>query len=316
MKEWRLIRYDVSRRAEWDAFVDGARNATFLFRRDYMDYHADRFKDCSWMAYKGDKLRAMLPANIDEQGVLHSHQGLTYGGWILPFDHMTGADLEELFEVALKVWREMGITELDYKPIPTIYCAVPSQEELFLLYRYGAVMTNCGLSSAVDLERPIKFNKLQRRHLAAAGKLSWSICEEESVGRFMAMLEHCLAERHGAKPVHTSEELQMLRDLFPMNIRVFTISLEGEEPAAGVCIYDTGITAHCQYIATTQRGRDLNLLTPLFYRLMTEEFATRRYFDFGISNEPADGSLNVGLHRQKSSYGATGVAHLRFRLSL
>ena len=47
-----------------------------------MDYHNDRFKDHSLMVFKDDKLIALLPANIVDFN-LRSHQGLTYGGFLL-----------------------------------------------------------------------------------------------------------------------------------------------------------------------------------------------------------------------------------------
>ena len=49
----------------WNRFVGESRNATFLFNRNYMDYHSDRFTDASIMAYRKGKLCALLPANID-----------------------------------------------------------------------------------------------------------------------------------------------------------------------------------------------------------------------------------------------------------
>lgn len=71
--------YSDDDKTEWDAFVSKSRQGTFLFQRPYMDYHRDRFKDCSLMLRQEDKLRAMLPANISGS-TLYSHQGLTYGG--------------------------------------------------------------------------------------------------------------------------------------------------------------------------------------------------------------------------------------------
>ena len=76
------------------------------------------------------------------------------------------------------------------------------------------------------------------------------------------------------------------------------------------------MTAHAQYIATTPRGRELNLLTPLFHWLITERYSSRDYFDFGISNEDHGRYLNAGLLRQKYSYGATGTVYTRYRLEL
>ncbi|MBD5303333.1 MAG: GNAT family N-acetyltransferase [Bacteroides sp.] len=146
-----IKRYRSEDRPVWDNFVKEARNATFLFMRDYMDYHADRFTDCSWMIWKGSRLVALLPANLTPDGTLHSHQGLTYGGWILPFGHINTTDLLDIFREAIAVWREMGITALDYKPLPSIYCATPSDDAEYALFRLGATLTEANVSSTLPL---------------------------------------------------------------------------------------------------------------------------------------------------------------------
>lgn len=316
-EDWALERYTPAQRRVWDEFVEGSRNGTFLFMRDYMDYHSDRFEDCSWIARRDGRIRAILPANITDDGTLHSHGGLTYGGWLLPQWHEDGADLLHLFAAALEHWRKEGIVRLDYKPVPYIYHSRPTQDDLYALFRLGASRTGCGLSATVDLTRGVHLNQMQRRHLKRAAGYDWRISEDSVVDPFMRMLEECLDRRHDVKPVHTAEELQMLRDRFPDRIRVFTLRIAGEDmPDAGVCVYDTGIVAHAQYIATTERGRALNLLTPLFHRLMTDVFAARRWFDFGISTEDNGSILNEGLLAQKYSYGGGGVTYDRFTLDL
>ena len=240
-----IERYSPAHRAEWDDFVARSRNGTFLLQRGYMDYHSDRFRDCSWMAYQNGRLRALLPANIDGSGVLHSHQGLTYGGWITPVGHLDGEDLLEIFGQAIEVWHKEGIKELDYKRIPYIYSKTPADEDLYALFRLGAERTGCGLSSAIDLRVGVTFNQMQRRHLRKSQALPLTISEETNVSAFMGLLTDCLQERHGVNPVHTCEEMQMLRDRFPQNIRVFVSRLDGEAaPQAGVCMYDAGTVAH------------------------------------------------------------------------
>ncbi len=42
-----VVRYSPDHEPEWDDFVKVAKNATFLFFREYMDYHRDRFSDYS-----------------------------------------------------------------------------------------------------------------------------------------------------------------------------------------------------------------------------------------------------------------------------
>lgn len=312
--KWNVRRYSSSHREAWDAFVRESRNATFLFMRDYMDYHSDRFADCSWMAYKGEKLVALLPANIGDNKTLYSHQGLTYGGWLLPSAHINGADLIEIFEEAMREWRHLGIRNLEYKPLPYIYSAQPSEEDLYALFRIGAIQTECNLSSAISLTEPLRFNKLQKRHLAKSRDLRLVIGEDQDIVGYMSMLNACLAERHDASAVHSTEEMLLLCRRFPENISLYTVRLDGEMHA-GVMIYDTGRVAHAQYIATTTHGRELNLLTPLFHWLITERYAEKAYFDFGISNEDHGRYLNEGLLRQKFSYGATGVAYMKYLVS-
>ena len=38
-------------RQEWDNMVENSANGTFLFKRNYMEYHAHRFIDFSLMVY-------------------------------------------------------------------------------------------------------------------------------------------------------------------------------------------------------------------------------------------------------------------------
>ena len=45
-----LESYGPGDRAAWDAFVRASKNGNFLFLRDYMEYHRDRFEDASLVA--------------------------------------------------------------------------------------------------------------------------------------------------------------------------------------------------------------------------------------------------------------------------
>src|SRR5437870_13055449 len=80
MNNIRAVRYDTAHHSAWDDFVTKSKNGHFLFYRDYMDYHADRFPDASLMFYgRGDRLIGLLPATLRER-TLASHAGLTFGG--------------------------------------------------------------------------------------------------------------------------------------------------------------------------------------------------------------------------------------------
>ncbi|MDE6217845.1 MAG: hypothetical protein K2F64_02465, partial [Muribaculaceae bacterium] len=227
-----IRRYNSDDAQLWDNFVREARNSSLLSLRTYMDYHSDRFHDHSLIAYKGTKPIALLPANLTPDGTLHSHQGLTFGGWILPPRHVDGVDIMELFEESISYMRREGIIRLDYKPTPVIYHTQPSEEEIYALLRLGAQPTGYNLSEAIRLRHTPGLNTLRRRQLRKAALHPTTITEATPengiLEAFYAMLEECLKQRHGAKPVHTLAELRRLQQLHPENIRIHAV-IDGAE---------------------------------------------------------------------------------------
>lgn len=302
---------DINR---WNEFIRDSRNGTFLFNRQYMDYHSDRFEDHSLMAYRNGKLIALLPAN-KTGSVLYSHQGLTYGSWIIPINHFDGGVMLRLWDSFLKYCRDNEFTEIIYKTIPHIFTKIPAEEELYALFRNKATIATSNLSSTIDLRENHKFNMSKRQQLKKAEKLNLSVSETSDYSAFWKILTQCLQERHDASPVHSLSEISMLASRFPKNIRLFTIS-DDEGTQAGVCIYDTGKVAHAQYTATTQKARENYYLVKLYHHLIFDIFADRHYFDFGISNENNGNFLNEGLLNQKFSMGGTGIIYNHYRITL
>ena len=164
-----IQRYTPEHKRLWDEFVAKSKNATFLHFRDYMDYHADRFTDHSLMAFdaKGNVL-ALLPANIDGD-TLHSHQGLTYGGWLTPIKHFNASTMLELFDATIQTLKKNGIRMLVYKAIPYIYHRYPADEDLYALFRHGAQQTECDISITCVNGSPLnKYSKGTKLNIAKA----------------------------------------------------------------------------------------------------------------------------------------------------
>ena len=320
-KRWEIKRYADSNIKGWDSFVRDSRNSTFLFNRSYMDYHSDRFADCSLMAYKQGKLRAILPACITDD-TLHSHQGLTYGGWLFPAYGPDGEEILEMWQEWLEWCEQEGIRKIIYKPVPSFYAGKPSEEDRYCLFRCGGIQTGCGLSSTIRLPDNPGLNKLQRRHLQSAKKRPSEIktysgkIPTEVVEDFHKMLSECLQTRHGVKAVHSAGELALLSERFPDHISMHLLLHEGRLEA-GVWLFKTDTCHHCQYIATSAEGRVNNSLTLLFVRLIEEaEKAGKTYFDFGISTEDGGRRLNHGLNRHKTSFGASGTVYERWEMEV
>ena len=310
-----IIRYDASMAARWDEFARMSRNGTMLHQRGYMDYHSDRFKDCSLVALHEGKLCALLPACI-EGDTLWSHRGLTYGGWLVPLKHFDATVMVEVMDAACQWMSDNSIKRLVYKPVPHIYHRYPCEEDLYALFRHQAKLIETNISTTIDLTCPLPLDRGNKSGANAARKAGIQVGPSEDWEGYWRLLSSLLDERYGTRPVHTLDEMRLLHGRFPDGIRLYTATLDGEM-LAGVVMYLSQPVAHCQYIGASPQGKDSKALTLLFDYLIGEAKASGyRYFDFGISNEDHGRYLNEGLVRQKSRLGGRGIVYNTFEINL
>lgn len=310
-----IRRYTPEYKELWDDFVGQSRCGTFLFKRDYMDYHSDRFADCSLMAFnRHGRLTAMLPAEIHGT-TISSHRGLTYGGWITPVRHFNGITMTDVFDAAIPVLRELGACELTYKPLPHIYQIMPAEEDLYALFMLGAQQTDCVLSSAIDLRNPAPMNGNKRHAVRFAASSGVTINENCDFTGFWDMLEECLRVRHNAVPVHSLSEITHLQSRFPDQIKLFTASLD-DTPVGGAVMYLCDRVARVQYMASTEAGRKAKAPSALIHHLHEICREKYDYIDMGGSNDPDTGILDSSLLSFKSELGARGIAFPTYRLAL
>ncbi|MDQ3039876.1 MAG: GNAT family N-acetyltransferase [Pseudomonadota bacterium] len=306
-------RYRADLAAEWNAFVAGSRNGTFLHDRRYMDYHHDRFEDHSLLLRDDDgRLVAVLPGNVAD-GALHSHGGLTYGGLLLGL-RSGAADVLKMFEALRNHLRNESLSHLHYKTIPWIYHRQPAEDDRYALFRAGARLTRRDVLSVVPREDRLKYQERRARGIKAARKAGVVVEESTHYVEFWEVLSDNLTARHGVLPVHSLEEIELLHGRFPDAIRLFNASHDGKV-VAGAVIYETDRVAHVQYISASESGRQLRALDLLFDVLLTTTFADKMFVDFGNSSERAGDVLNVGLAEQKEGFGARTVVHDYYELS-
>ncbi len=312
-----IKRYDPKSCEAWDSFVAASKNGTFLFYRAYMDYHSDRFADHSLMFFNAKgKLLALLPANLsiekDGSTALHSHQGLTYGGFVLG-EKATTEDVMEMFRMTLGYAEENNIKAFYYKQMPTCYHLYPAQEDEYALWRLGAELHVCNISSTIDLQHPYSLQYRRKRGIAKAKKLNYTIHETTNLGHFWQIVEQNLRERYNTCPVHSLCEMEMLLEKFPENIKCFVAVKDGKTEA-GVVVYLCRNTVHAQYISASPTGKADGALDLLISTLI-EQFSKEhyQYFDLGISNEDLGRTLNANLIAQKEGFGARGITYKQWR---
>ena len=306
--------YSADEAEEWDRFVTDSRNGTFLLKRQYMDYHADRFEDASlWIERSDGRPLAILPANRDGSRI-DSHGGLTYGGLVLA-DGARAAEVIACFSALVESLLKGGFETLRYKTIPGIYHRQPAEDDRYPLFLLGAELCRRDLLSVDDLRNPGPIQQRRKRGAKKALKAGVSIAPDDRLGEFWPLLETVLSDRHEAAPVHRLEEIALLAGRFPENIQLWTARSEGTI-LAGTVLYIDSETVHAQYIAANDDGRQLGALDLLFSTLITHFSPSHRFFDFGISNEDGGRKLNRGLIQFKEGFGARSTAHDHYLLDL
>lgn len=290
----------------WDVFIDASKNGTFMLKRGYVEYHADRFVDASLMCYDEDRLVAVLPASRHGDEI-RSHGGLTYGGLVVGRDMTTPKELK-VFSAIRKYMFEQGLSRLIYKRVPAIYYSYPADEDLYALFRNDARLIRRDVSTAINLEDAIPFSSIRRRMIKKANKQGLVVCQSDDFEGYVNLLSKVLSSRHAAKPVHTAAELRLLASRFPDVIKLFC-AFQGDTMLAGVLIFDTPNVVHTQYIANSDEGCNVGALDLVMDYLVHEYSVGKKYFDFGIANENEGRVLNEGLIGQKEMFGGRAVIH-------
>jgi len=300
-----IIKYTIENQDLWNNFVKNSKNGHFFFQRSYMEYHADKFEDFSLMVFDDKKkLIAILPAN-KKDNVLYSHQGLTFGGFLVD-DKIKTETMLNIFDQLVEFLKNYNFDKVIYKCIPYIYHIKPSEEDRYALFRHNAVLVRRDVSSVIDLTEQIRYSKGRKWTINKAKKEDINIIQSDDYGSFWSLLSAILEEKHEAKPVHSLIEMETLVTNFPKNIKLF-LAVKNEVVISGALIYENENIVHTQYLANSEEGRDIGALDLLIDHLIKNVYKSKKYFDFGISNEDAGKYLNVGLIAQKEGFGARPI---------
>lgn len=297
----------------WNDFVSKAKNSTFLFQRDFMEYHKDRFQDFSLMIYNDSELIAILPGHL-KNNEFHSHQGLTYGGILISQDLRMTVFFDIVSEV-LRFLCEKGIPFFYWKEIPYFYNQFPSDEWKYLMFITNAELYRRDLCSVVDLWQNYSVSKSMIRNAKLCKRDGFHYKKCDLWDQFWKeILEPELLLNHNAKPVHSLEEILLLKSKFKDNIHLYAVFLN-DEMVGGTVLFTHRTTVHSQYISVKSQFKNKKVLDFLYYKLLTEVFSNYDYLDFGISNEDNGRKLNKGLLFWKEGFGARGVSQDFYKIS-
>jgi hypothetical protein len=277
-----------------------------------MEYHVSRFNDYSLLFYEKGKLIAIMPGHIEDK-VFYSHKGLTYGGLVMNAD-TKAKDVLSIFEYLTVTFRHQGIKKIIYKAIPHIYHQQPSEEDLYALFRYNAVLTERNISSTIYLAERLKYSELRKRGIKKAEKNNLKIEESQDFAAFWDILSENLQTRYNKQPVHSLEEIVFLKNKFPENIHLYVVKDE-VNLIAGSVVFETKTVAHVQYIAASDNGKESGA-TDLLVDHIINSYPDKSYFDYGVSTEENGLYLNENLIQQKEGFGARATVYDIYTIDL
>lgn len=310
----RIEKYTNSARELWNSFLNNSKNGLFMFNRNYMEYHKDRFEDNSLLFFDDkDELVSILPLSKKENTLI-SHGGLTFGGFITN-DKMKQHHMNDLFFSVTDYMKKNGYSNLIYKAIPHIYHKQPAEEDLYSLFCNNAKVEKIEAATVINLQNKIKMPKGRKAQVTRARREGVVFGESIDFDSFIELENEVLKEHHNAKAVHTGAELKLLHENFPEQIKLFTGSLNGKIIAGCVLfIYDEVV--HTQYLAANDLAREIGALDFVVSNLIEIYGQTKTWFDFGKSTEGNGSILNEGLISQKEGFGGRTFVYQTYNLSV
>jgi len=298
---FKVRRYKSSDYSEWNKFISNAKNATFLFHRDFMEYHQDRFDDYSLMVFKNEKLVALLPAN-KVKDTIYSHQGLSYGGFLIN-NTIRFQDYLTAFRELLIFLENEKIEVFYLKKIPSIYQKNLSEEIEYVLTALESKQDSFDSYFVIDDLSNYNPNRNRKRAIKIAEHKNVTISHDGIDFFWKHILQVNLASRFNVNPVHTIEEIKYLMLKFPKQICFYSANID-DKLLAGVIMFITDNVAHFQYSSGNEERSESGALDAVFDYII-RKYSDKEYISFGSSSTDKTLKIDKGLSYWKESFGAT-----------
>lgn len=309
-----IRKFNLEYKEIWNAFNKLSKMPLFMFDRDYMEYHKERFNDHSLMFFNDtSELIAIFPASIKDD-LLTSHGGLTYGGFIIG-NTLKQHTVNELFLALQEYAQQHDIHKIIYKTIPHIYHKQGAEEDRYALFLNNAQLIKVEPSSVINLKDVLKMPKGRKAQVSRARREGVEIIESNDFETFIDLENEVLSEHHGTTAVHTGKELSFLKSYFPENIHLFGAYYKGQM-IAGTVIYEYETVIHTQYMAANSFAREIGGLDLVISTIIEKYKESKNYLDFGISSEDGGKTLNEGLISQKEGFGGRTNVYETWKINL
>ncbi len=301
---------------EWDMFIqEKSVNGTMLQTRKFLSYHPkERFKDCSVVVKMKGTIVAVCPAcELTEDGkkVFMSHGGSTYGGLIVSLGVCKIEKMDQLIKAVEHFLLDAGFSKIIYKQTPDLL-SESKNDLLYFCLQYEGYEEQQELNLYIDFEKYSEqiiknFYKGRRSCVKSCMSRGMELKElqsKEEFGKFHQILKENL-KKHGKSPVHTVEELLLLKAILKDEIEFWYVEFEGRMAAgAMVFCFHKVKCMHTHYLAADLQLDEYSPMSFLYYSMIDHAMHQGyRKVSWGIATDH-DGNVNWNLSKTKESYGS------------
>ena len=311
-----VVSYEDKYREAWDRFVlQESINGNFLQTRNFIEYHPpERFTDGSFLILKGDRIAAVIPADVTDGGrTLIAHEGSTYGGLVVGVDFANTTGYKLIFDEMMSRFEEKGYERVEIRTHNGLYSLTEDRNELcdyFFQLRGFTVRSEVGFY--VNLERlsgdyTLRFEKLKRRKLnkaLQAGLTFRKLHTDEEVTEYYGVLSDNM-KKFDTVPTHTLEEILDFKNVRLKDVTSFYGVYHGEQMVAGSMVWDFcgKKVFHTQYLASLHEALAYcpnEFLYASLIRAAKEE--GYRYLSYGTASLEHGSVYNESLGMYKEGF--------------
>ncbi len=232
-----IIKYDKNKHAAiWDSFVLESNNGTIFHTRQFLNYHKIRkFKDCSFIFKNKDNIEAVFSGAVVD-GVLHSHPGASFGGFI--YNNLSFEFGKKIVELLIEFAKKNNLRDMVVIPTPFIYYNNYNEVMEYCLYMNGFNTIEYYISSFVDLKVDLldQMHDRKKRYIKKMQNEVEIKISSDLDSFYPILISNKL--KHKAKPTHSLEELKILKKKFPNKI-ILLLSYKNKKIIGGALNFIT-----------------------------------------------------------------------------
>ena len=174
--------------------------------------------------------------------------------------------------------KNQSINYLNVKMLPDIYTQLPNGEMEYMLFILKAELLKRDTLSVIKQPNEVKINSNRLEGVKRGQRLDLKVKEVTHFDEFWnELLLVNLKNKYDVLPVHSLEEISVLKSCFPNNIRQFNV-YHSNKLVAGTTIFESETVAHCQYISANSDKNTLGSLDFLHHYLVTNIFKDKLYY--------------------------------------